>query len=349
VKVGDSVKQGDTVVVISTDKVDMEGQVIARMTNETRSAEAPAAPRAQASDEARASSQERAFDDEPATSVQDGQAAQTSQTGLAQAETGIVSPIARRIAAQQGIDLSKVEGSARGGRITKADVLAAAGDGDGGKTAPPSSPGASAPPEGPAQVAEPDGSSRAAAAPERPAGAQPLRGGAAALARYMDESRSIPTATSFRTFPVTGLEQRRAQLKDAGQAVSFTHLIAYAIALAATEDMPVMATHFAEIDGKPHRVDDGACHLGLAVDVEKKDGSRTLMVPVIRDAGRMSFGEFIAAYNALVEKARTNALTAAELTGANVTLTNPGGIGTVASVPRLMAGQGAIVATGTIG
>src|SRR5438309_8827422 len=138
----------------------------------------------------------------------------------------------------------------------------------------------------------------------------------------MDESRSIPTATSFRTLPVTALEQRRAQLKDAGHRVSFTHLIAYAIARTATDDMPVMAHHFQEIDGKPHRVDDGACNLGLAVDVEKKDGSRTLMVPVIRDAGSLSFAAFLEAYNALVEKARTNTLTADDLSGANLTLTN---------------------------
>jgi 2-oxoglutarate dehydrogenase E1 component len=89
-------------------------------------------------------------------------------------------------------------------------------------------------------------------------------------------------------------------------------------------------------------------NLGLAVDVEKKDGSRTLMVPVIRDAGRLSFKEFLDAYNALVEKARTNSLTADDLTGANISLTNPGGLGTVASVPRLMVGQGTIVATGSI-
>ena len=125
----------------------------------------------------------------------------------------------------------------------------------------------------------------------------------------MDESRSIPTATSFRTLTVTALDARRKQLKAAGQKVSFTHLIAYAIARAATDEMPVMAHHFAEIDGKPHRVDDGGVNLGLAVDVEKKDGSRTLMVPVIRDAGRLSFADFLAAYNALVEKARTNTLT----------------------------------------
>ena len=318
VKVGDSVKDGDTVVEISTDKVDMElpapasgtiteilfeegatvtvGQVIARMTTSatvpSNGASAPSAP-----------------------------AAPQVETGNG---GGNASPVARRVAAQEGIDLSGIAGTARGGRITKADVLAVANGGNG--AAAPATPA-------PTQVAT---------------GAQLLKGGAAALARYMDESRSIPTATSFRTLAVTTLDERRKQLKNAGQKVSFTHLIAYAIALAATDDMPVMANHFAEIDGKPNRVEDGACNLGLAVDVEKKDGSRTLMVPVIRNAGRLSFREFLDAYNALVEKARTNTLTADDLTGGNVSLTNPGGIGTIASVPRLMNGQGTIVATGSI-
>src|SRR5919206_4603768 len=113
--------------------------------------------------------------------------------------------------------------------------------------------------------------------------------------------------------------------------------------------MPVMARHFAEIDGKPHVVDDGQVNLGIAVDVERKGGGRTLMVPVIRDAGRLTFGQFLEAYNELIGRARDNALTADDLQGANVSLTNPGGIGTVASVPRLMTGQGTIVATGAIG
>ncbi|MEA2294044.1 MAG: hypothetical protein QOE86_1683, partial [Solirubrobacteraceae bacterium] len=128
----------------------------------------------------------------------------------------------------------------------------------------------------------------------------------------------------------------------------FTHLIAYAIARAATDQMPVMARHFAEIDGKPNVIDDGGVNLGIAVDVEKKDGSRTLMVPVIRDAGRLTFGEFLDAFNDLIARARENKLTADDLQGANVSLTNPGGIGTIASVPRLMNGQGTIVATGSI-
>src|SRR5690349_17443732 len=169
------------------------------------------------------------------------------------------------------------------------------------------------------------------------------------LARYMDESRAVPTATSFHTLTVTTLDDRRKQLKAAGQRVSFTHLIAYAIARAATEQMPVMARAFEEIDGKPHFIDAGQVNLGIAVDVERKDGGRTLMVPVIRDAGRLSFPQFLDAFGDLIARARDNKLTADDLQGANLSLTNPGGIGTIASVPRLMKGQGTIVATGAIG
>ena len=103
-----------------------------------------------------------------------------------------------------------------------------------------------------------NGARRAAPRRRKPTSATLIKGASAMLARYMDESRSIPTATSFRTLTVTTLDARRKQLKDAGHKVSFTHLIAYAIARAATEQMPVMAHHFAEIDGKPHVIDDGA-------------------------------------------------------------------------------------------
>ncbi len=342
VKVGDTVKNGDTVVEISTDKVDMElpapaagtiteiladdgetvtvGQVIARMTTGAAEPAGQEAPKPTPTPTPAAPSET------------DGSAASD-----ANADDANASPVAQRIAAAEGIDLSNVQGTARGGRITKSDVLAAAGNGASAvKTAEA--------PTAPAQTAP----AQTAPAQAKPAGAQLIKGGGAALARYMDQSRSIPTATSFRTLTVTVLDARRKQLKAAGQKVSFTHLIAYAIAKVATEDMPVMAHHFEEIDGKPHRIDDDAVNLGLAVDVEKKDGSRTLMVPVIRDAGRQSFKGFLDAYNALVDKARTNSLTADDLTGGNISLTNPGGIGTIASVPRLMVGQGTIVATGSI-
>jgi 2-oxoglutarate decarboxylase len=332
VKPGDFIKVDDTIVEISTDKVDLElpapasgtvseilvqegdtvtaGKVIARI------AVADAAPSGQASQPA-------------APQSPTPQEPRGTSDGASQAlpEGAKVSPVAARAAAVEGVDLTTVSGSGPAGRITKSDVLGAASRG----AVAPVSNGAAA------------GNGARALEP----GAVPLRGGAAALVRYMEDSRSIPTATSFRTLTVSVLDARRRELKAAGRKVSFTHLIAYAIARAG-EDMPVMADHFAEIDGKPHRMVDGQVNLGLAVDVEKKDGSRTLMVPVISDAGRLSFDEFLAAYDALVEKARTNTLTADDLVGANVTLTNPGGIGTVASVPRLMSGQGTIVATGSI-
>jgi 2-oxoglutarate dehydrogenase E1 component len=312
VKVGEQVSDGQTVVEISTDKVDMElpapaagtiteilaeegetvtvGQVIARM-----------APGAGAS----------------APPAEIDAAPETAAPQPAALPDGVnVSPVARRVAAAEGVDLSTVTGTGPRGRITKADVL--------------------------------DGGNGAAAPAADTASVQPLRGGAAMLARYMDESRSIPTATSFRTMTVTTLDGRRKQLKEAGKRVSFTHLIAYAIARAATDEMPVMGHHFDQRDGKPVRVDDGQVNLGIAVDVEKKDGSRTLMVPVIRDAGRLSFGEFLDAFGDLIARARENKLTADDLSGANISLTNPGGIGTIASVPRLMVGQGTIIATGSI-
>ena len=175
-----------------------------------------------------------------------------------------------------------------------------------------------------------------------------IRGPAATLARFMDMSRSIPTATSFRTLSVGELADRRAQLKGAGKKLSFTHLIAWAIVRAAGDDMPVMANSFTEVDGKPHRVTPGAVSLGLAVDAERKDGTRTLIVPVIKNASDLTFDQFVAAYDEAVFGARDNKLGPDAYTGANITLTNPGGIGTIASVPRLMPGQGTIVATGSI-
>jgi multifunctional 2-oxoglutarate metabolism enzyme len=351
-KVGDQIKVNDTIVEISTDKVDVElpspasgtvteilaeegdtvtvGQVIARIAV-GGDGDVPGSEEAPASNGS--GSDEREQSPSSGNGV-GGTATKTpaSTDGLGAVDSAKVSPVAARAAAAEGVNLADVSGSGPGGRIVKSDVLdAAAGDtatGNGSASA---------------VAAEPAG----AIAAERPAGAQQLKGGAGALAKYMEQSRSIPTATSFRTLTVTALDARRRELKTAGKKVSFTHLIAWAIARAG-EDMPVMASHYAEIDGRPYRIEDGQVNLGLAVDVEKRDGTRTLMVPVISGAGRLGFDRFVEAYDALVEKARTNTLTAEDLQGANITLTNPGGIGTVASVPRLMVGQGTIVATGSI-
>jgi 2-oxoglutarate decarboxylase len=330
VAAGDAVEDGQAIAEISTDKVDVElpapsaGTIIEVLVGEgdTVTVGQVIARMTTATNGASATTTPAA----PAESADGGGNGAATVAPRPIPSDAKVSPVAARIAAAEGIDIASVTGSGHGGRITKADVLATIANG--GAAAPPAEP-----PTAPSPGATP----------------QPLRGGAGMLVKYMDESRSIPTATSFRTIAVTSMDGRRKQLKDAGQRVSFTHLIAYAIALAAQNDAPVMAHHFVEIDGKPHRVDDDRVNLGIAVDVEKKDGSRTLMVPVIRDAGRKSFRDFKAAYDALVDKARTNTLSADDLTGANISLTNPGGLGTIASVPRLMVGQGTIVATGSIG
>src|SRR5881409_4478299 len=184
-----------------------------------------------------------------------------------------------------------------------------------------------------------------------PAGLTPLTGPAARLAQNMTDSLSVPTATSFREIVVDTLDARRrelnAQLAASGNKVSCTHLIGYAIVHAARA-VPVMTHAFQEAEGKPHRLDPGGVSLGLAVDVEKKDGSRTLVMPVIKHAEGMDFAAFHTTYETLVEKARTGRLLPDDFAGGTITLTNPGTIGTVASVPRLMKGQASIIATGAI-
>ena len=200
------------------------------------------------------------------------------------------------------------------------------------------------------QPATPDAPpAEAAESPTVPEGATPIKGPAARLAQNMAASLAVPTATSFREVDVTVLEARRKELNGqiAPRKVSFTHLIGWAIVQAAAEQRS-MSHAFAEIGGAPYRLDPGAINLGLAVDVERRDGSRFLVVPVIKGADDMDFAGFHAAYEDLVEKARTNKLTPDDFVGATITLTNPGTIGTSASVPRLMPGQGTIVATGAI-
>jgi multifunctional 2-oxoglutarate metabolism enzyme len=239
---------------------------------------------------------------------------------------------ARRMARRLDVDLARVRGSGPDGLILRGDVLAQ----------------------------EPDAKVRGGVAPQAappvPAGTKlvPLRGPAAALAGYMEQSLTIPTATSFRAVSVDVLDARRKELNGAIKAagrtekISFTHIVAYALVRAAA-DLPFVTFSFRRDErGAPARLEPGI-HLGLAVDSERKDGTRFLVVPVIKNAGALDFAAFRSTYEELVAKARDNKLAADDLQGASFTLTNPGGIGTIASVPRLMAGQGAILATGAIG
>ncbi|MDX6607111.1 MAG: hypothetical protein QOD14_1651, partial [Solirubrobacterales bacterium] len=243
---GDSVEEGDTVVEVSTDKVDAEVPAPASGTinkilvgpDETIEVGKPlaemtkgAGPSGDGAETTRAAKPEA-----PAPAV-DGEAVSAT-------------PVARRAAQANGVDLTGVKGTGPGGKITKSDVLSSDGDG------------------------------AASAGTALPGEAKPLRGPAASLAKAMEASRSIPTATSFRELAVDTLDAKRKALnevlKERGMKVSFTHLIAWAIVKAARE-WPVMGRSFEERDGKPTVIEAGGVNLGIAVDVERR-GQRSLLV-----------------------------------------------------------------------
>jgi multifunctional 2-oxoglutarate metabolism enzyme len=187
-----------------------------------------------------------------------------------------------------------------------------------------------------------------------PDGPEPkrLRGTAARIVENMDHSLAVPTATSVREVPAKLLEVNRRIINNYlkridGGKVSFTHLIAYAM-IRALDEVPAMTRRYTEVDGKPAVLDGGPVGVGIAVDMPAADGSRSLVVPVIQDVAPFDFAGFHAAYEALIRRVRANALDAAMFAGATFTITNPGTIGTVLSVPRLMPGQAAILGVGSI-
>ena len=193
---------------------------------------------------------------------------------------------------------------------------------------------------------------RPVAVPTPGGNAVPLRGAASKIVANMEMSLTVPTATSVRNIPVKVLEENRRVINNhlalVGQAkASFTHLVAWAL-VKALKDHPRMNAAFAMQDGTPVRIDRPDVNLGLAIDIERKDGSRSLLVPNIKRANAMDFAQFLKAYNDLVRKARANTLEIADFDATSISLTNPGTIGTVASVPRLMQTQGTIIATGQI-
>ncbi|MBM2841654.1 MAG: 2-oxoglutarate dehydrogenase component, partial [Bacteroidetes bacterium] len=188
--------------------------------------------------------------------------------------------------------------------------------------------------------------------PQTPPHATALKGVAAKIVENMEASLALPTATSIRSMPVKVLEENRRLLNHylsarGGTKISYTHIIAWAL-VKALQEHPSLNASFTRIEGVPHRTDRPQINIGLAIDLTRKDGTRSLVVPNVKDAGSMNFATFVAAYDGIVQKARVGTLEPADFQGTSITLTNPGTVGTVASIPRLMPGQGAIVATGAI-
>ncbi|POX62506.1 multifunctional oxoglutarate decarboxylase/oxoglutarate dehydrogenase thiamine pyrophosphate-binding subunit/dihydrolipoyllysine-residue succinyltransferase subunit [Streptomyces sp. Ru62] len=220
--------------------------------------------------------------------------------------------------------------------------------------APAAAPAAKAPaPARPAQPAQAPAQPKAKPA-EAPEGPEliTLRGPAAAVAKNMNASLELPTATSVRAVPVKLLFDNRIvinnHLKRArGGKISFTHLIGFAM-VQAIKAMPSMNWSFGEKDGKPTLVKPPHVNLGLAIDLVKPNGDRQLVVAAIKKAETLNFFEFWQAYEDIVRRARDGKLTMDDFTGVTVSLTNPGGLGTVHSVPRLMPGQSVIMGVGSM-
>ena len=180
----------------------------------------------------------------------------------------------------------------------------------------------------------------------------PIRGVALKIVENMEASLSVPTATSQRRIPVKLLDENRRiinkYLQENGRGkASYTHLIAWAL-LRALDEFPQLNDGFDMVDGNPVRLRRPDVNFGVAIDVTKKDGTRTLLVPNIKGADKLRFSQFLTAYDDVVKRARDGKLQIADFQGTTISLTNPGTLGTVASTPRLMAGQSLIVATGAI-
>jgi len=179
-----------------------------------------------------------------------------------------------------------------------------------------------------------------------------IKGVGERIIENMTSSLTIPIATSFRAIPVKVLEENRIIVnnylkKTNSGKISFTHIIGWAI-VKAIASIPALNNAYTVIEGNPHIIKKNDVNLGLAIDLEKKDGSRSLIVPNIKGADKMNFRQFFNSYNDIINRSRSGKIDISDFQGTTITLTNPGTIGTVASQPRLMVGQGAIIATGAL-
>lgn len=207
----------------------------------------------------------------------------------------------------------------------------------------------------PAPQAVKKSSEKPAAPAEKPEGVryEPLRGASAKIAENMDVSLELPTATSLRVIPVKMLAEDRSvinkHLLERGlPKTTFTHFIGWAIIKALKEVPSLNAYYTTDEKDKPVKAYPEDVNLGVAIDLPGKNGARNLVVANIKAVDKMNFREFLYAYHELIGKARKGNLEISDFQNTTISITNPGTIGTVSSLPRLMKQQGAIIATGAM-
>ena len=289
---------------------------------------------------------ERGTTERPSVGAHTGDGANTSSQPDSRAQTSTPQPASRTL--QPAYDWGAQAATTTPSPVSQAPAPAAEAPAATQSSATQSS----APQSSATQSPAPQAPAEQATAPRAEAVERvPLRGPALRIAENMQASISVPTATSQRQIPLKLLDENRRlinqHLKASNRKVSYTHLIARAI-IKALETYPQLNDSYEEADGTAYRVRHADINLGVAVDVTKKDGTRTLLVPNVKGAGKMTFPELLAAYDDVIKRARAGKLQVPDFQGTTISLTNPGTIGTTASNPRLMAGQGVIVATGSI-
>jgi len=363
-QVGDWVEADEIIASISTDKIDTDveapatgrvqeilvevgstvevGTVLARIATDAK----PGEPHAAESSTSKGTGEaEAALDAAGEAGELQGDTADThagtAQGGSPEARRSgprRYSPVVMRIAAEHGLDLEQVEGTGRGGRVRKQDVLAfLETNGDGAAAEPPMHIESPYRPDAPAAPRKPR-SRLGRAAPEAapaamPAGASgPLSRMRQSIGQHMLHSlQTAATCTTIVEADVSRIAALRAQ-------TGFTFL-PY-IARAAIEALREYPELNATLEGETFTTYDGV-HLGIAVSL----GTGGLIVPVIRDAQELSVEGLAARIKDLARRARDNALSPDEVRGGTFTITNPGGYGSLIATPVINQPQVAILDT----
>jgi pyruvate/2-oxoglutarate dehydrogenase complex dihydrolipoamide acyltransferase (E2) component len=252
------------------------------------------------------------------------------------------SPVVMRIAAEHNIDLSKVEGTGRGGRVRKQDVLAHV---DAPEEAPmhiesPYRPDEPAPPKKReprfSRIEEVAPKPAAAAPKPAPAGGEGLSRMRQAIGQRMVQS--LQTAATCTTIAEADMSRIEVARKQAG----LTYLPYQARATIETLlEFPALN---ATLDGDDHTVYTDAVHLGIAVSL----GEGGLIVPVIHDAQDLSVEGLSKRIKDIAARARTNQLTPDEVSGGTFTITNPGPFGSIMATPVINLPQVAILDTESV-
>lgn len=168
------------------------------------------------------------------------------------------------------------------------------------------------------------------------------------MARNMQASLSVPTASTMRTFEVSALMEWRERLRGQGFNVPIAAVLATAMARAAQHQVAAVRRRIENDGSDLVLVEEGAVNLGVAVDVKTSDG-HSIMVPVIQDAASLTFPELVELLGKLSGECRAGTIAVAKLRGASLILTSTGRFGSTTGVPLLPAGPGIIVAAGAIG